>query len=373
MRGSPVQDPAEPVASVNVSDSTASRKPGRKTRLVLLIAVTLCLLIVGLLLWPRTNPGGGTADSRTHEHAATPSTVTSAAPDQGTGQEPGRPAEPEPVGLNDAEVAEFVTELPAVSPGVTTQASVTMPDGQERRYLYSTPPDVDPEEPLPVLLALGGWNDPPENFLDYADFDVSAAGSEAVVVYPAGVAGAWAGAPYSETSEAADISFLRAVVSQLDTAVPVDRERIYSVGMSNGGGMALELACHAPDFVAGVSVVSGAFYEGIDEDCMGAAVPTQIIHGTDDELLDYEGGTLHETPYLGVADTFRTVAERNGCSPEATDTTPLGDNSDQLTMTDCAADTEHIRVNGGFHDWYQDPDTPAETWRFLSAQKQSQH
>lgn len=373
MRVSPVQASAKPVASVNVSDSTASRTPGRKTRLVLLTAVILGLLLVGLLLWPRTNPGGGTADSRTHDQVATSSVAVSAAPGEGAGQQQSRPADPEPVGLNDAQVVEFVPELPAVEPGVTTQATLTMPDEQERRYLYSVPPNIDPEEPRPVLLALGGWNDPPENFLDYADFDVSAAGSEAVVVYPAGVTDAWAGAPYSQTSEAADISFLRAVVAQLDTVVPVDRERIYAVGMSNGGGMALELACHAPDFVAGVSAVSGAFYEGIDEDCVSAAVPTQIIHGTDDELLDYEGGTLHDTPYLGVAETFRTVAERNNCSPDDAGTAPLGDNADQLTMTDCAADTEHIRVNGGFHDWYLDPDTPVETWRFLSAQKQSQY
>lgn len=340
---------------------------------MLLTAVVLGLLLAGLLLWPRTSPGGGTADSRTHDPAAGPSTVLSAAPEQGVGQEPSRPAEPEPVGLSDAQVAEFVPELPALALGVTNQATLTMPDGQERRYLYSMPAGMDPEEPLPVLLALGGWNDPPENFLDYANFDITAAGSEAVVVYPAGVTDAWAGAPYSQTSEAADISFLRAVVAQLDTATPVDRDRIYAVGMSNGGGMALELACHAPDFVAGVSAVSGAFYEGIDQDCQSAAVPTQIIHGTDDELLDYEGGTLHDTPYLGVAETVRSVAERNGCSPDDAETAPLGDNADQLTMSDCAADTEHIRVNGGFHDWYQDPDTPVETWRFLSAQNQSQY
>lgn len=368
MRFLAVQEPAEPVASVNVSHSTASRTPGQRTRLVL-IAVAMVLLLIGLLLWSRAGAGGGTADSRPHDHVAAASTTNSVVPDEGAGQEIPRPAEPEPVGLSDAQVAEFVPALPAAAPGVTNQATLTMPDGQERRYLYSTPTNAAPEQPLPVLLALGGWNDPPENFLDYADFDVSAAGREAVVVYPAGVTDAWAGAPYSQTSEAADISFLRAVVAQLDTAVPVDRERIYAVGMSNGGGMALELACHAPDFVAGVSAVSGAFYEGIDEDCVPAAVPTQVIHGIEDELLDYEGGTLHDTPYLGVAEIFRTVAARNDCTPEVTETAPLGDNADQLIMTDCAADTEHIRVNGGFHDWYRDPDTPAETWRFLSAQK----
>lgn len=338
--------------------------------MVLLITVVLALLVVAFLIWPPAEPGSSAADGGIPGQAPAPSAmlgetdpspIRSAAPEE--------TSEPEPVGLTDAEVTEFVPELPAAAAGTTTGAAIEMPDGQQRRYLYSTPANSNPEDPLPVLLAMGGWNDPPENFLDYADFDASAAGGEAVVVYPAGVAGAWAGAPYSQTSEADDISFLRAIVAQLETTLPIDRERIYAVGMSNGGGMALELACHAPDLVAGVSAVSGAFYEGIDEGCPAAPVATQIIHGTEDELLNYTGGTLHDTPYLGVEEVFRGVAERNGCAPETAEATPLGDNSDRLVLGDCAADTQHIRVNGGFHDWYLDPSTPDETWEFLSAQR----
>lgn len=276
---------------------------------------------------------------------------------------------PEPVGMSDEEVAGFVPELPAAQPGVTNSVALTMPDGRERRYLYSTPPSHNPAEPVPVLLAMGGWTDTPENFLDYSGFSTSAAAEEAVVVYPAGVNDAWAGAPYSTTTAAEDISFLRAVVAQLETALPVDRERIYAVGMSNGGGMALELACHAPDFVAGIAAVSATFYEGVDRGCVPAPVATQIMHGTDDELLNYDGGILHDTPYLSVTEMVRTVAARNGCAEQSPESVPLGANADRLTWRGCAAATQHVRVNGGFHDWFLDPDTPDETWEFLSSQR----
>lgn len=295
---------------------------------------------------------------------------TTAVPERGltATSDPSEPPAPSTVGLSDAELAEFVPALESASPGSTDRITLTMPDGQERRYLYSTPDTVTPEEPLPVLLAMGGWTDPPENFLSYAGFD-AAAGHEAVVVYPAGVANAWAGAPYSETTEEEDISFLRAIIAQLETALPVDRERIYAAGMSNGGGMALELACHAPDLVAGVSAVSAALYEEIDDGCQSAPVATQIMHGTEDELLNYNGGILHDTPYLPVVDMVRQLAQRNGCTPDATDSTPVGDNADRLVLWDCTVPTEHIRVNGGFHDWYIDPSTPDEAWAFLSAQR----
>lgn len=330
------------------------------------VAMLICAIVATAAL--RGDDAGGTGPR--HDAASTPAARVSpeTTPDPTPSESAERTAPPT-VGLSDAAVAEFVPALHPATPGATEMVTLTMPDGQQRRYLYSTPANSNPEDPLPVLLAMGGWNDPPENFLDYADFDASAAGGEAVVVYPAGVAGAWAGAPYSQTSEADDISFLRAIVAQLETTLPIDRERIYAVGMSNGGGMALELACHAPDLVAGVSAVSGAFYEGIDEGCPAAPVATQIIHGTEDELLNYTGGTLHDTPYLGVEEVFRGVAERNGCAPETAEATPLGDNSDRLVLGDCAADTQHIRVNGGFHDWYLDPSTPDETWEFLSAQR----
>lgn len=280
---------------------------------------------------------------------------------------PAEPA-PEPVGLSDDEVAAFVPPLETAGPGQLSSVSLTMPDGQERRYLYSTPHALAPEEPAPVLFALGGWTDPPENFLRYAGFDTSRAAAEAVVVYPAGVADAWAGAPYAQTDTAEDVSFLRAIVAQLATARPVDRERVYAVGMSNGGGLTLDLACHAEDLVAGVAAVSGAFYEGTGTDCGPGEVATQIIHGTRDELLHYDGGVLHDTPYQPVPEVVTRVAERNGCADLPPETVPLGDNADRITFTGCVAETEHIRVNGGFHDWYIDPATPEGTWDFLSRQ-----
>lgn len=275
---------------------------------------------------------------------------------------------PATVGMSRDEVADFVPEPEPAVPGALNSVNLTMPDGQERRYLYSVPGESDPQEPLPVLLALGGWTDPPENFRDYAGFSGTAA-NEAVVVYPAGVADAWAGAPYSETSVAEDASFLRAVVAQLATVLPVDHERIYAVGMSNGGGMALELACQAPDLVAGVSAVSAAFYEGLDEGCHQAPVATQIIHGTEDELLHYDGGVLHDVPYLGVREMMQHQMMQNDCSEEPAETTAVGDNAARLVARDCEVPTEHIRVNGGFHDWFIDPDTPEVTWEFLSAQR----
>ena len=55
-----------------------------------------------------------------------------------------------------------------------------------------------------------------------------------------------------------DVAFLTLLVADVAKAYAVDPNRVYAAGHSNGGIMALRLACEASDVFAAVGVQSSA-------------------------------------------------------------------------------------------------------------------
>ncbi len=56
--------------------------------------------------------------------------------------------------------------------------------------------------------------------------------------------------------EGFDVTYVRMILSQLEAELPIDRSRIYATGLSQGGGMAFQLALEAPDLVAAIAPVA---------------------------------------------------------------------------------------------------------------------
>lgn len=252
-------------------------------------------------------------------------------------------------------------------PGEAVNVEFTLPNGHKRRAIVSVTKNYNPAHPAPVLFGFGGWHDSPENFRNYSRFSNTGAANEAIVVYPAGVEYAWEGAPYSVTPRGGDVAFARQIVNELDAHFNVDRKRIYAAGMSNGGGFAVNFACQAPDFVAGVVSVSGAFYNPVIENCAPGPVPTFIIHGAHDKLTHFDGGQLHRAPYHSAPVVADSVAKRNLCAPRPVVEEKPG-NVTQFGYPGCAKETVFWRINDQGHNWYFTPDVANEVWNFLARQ-----
>ena len=82
-----------------------------------------------------------------------------------------------------------------------------------------------------------------------------------MIVYPNSVGTHWNAVPQSEQPPDGsnrrgvdDVGFLRALVASLGQRYPLDPERIFVAGFSNGGRMTLRLACEAPDVYRGFVV-----------------------------------------------------------------------------------------------------------------------
>ncbi len=262
--------------------------------------------------------------------------------------------------------------MPAATPGNPTLVDFTMPNGQVRNAIVSVTSNYDPAKPLPVLFAFGGWGDSPENFRNYARLGTTPAAREAIVVYPRAIQNAWEGAPYAVTQRGGDVEFVRLIVEELGAHFNIDRNRIYAMGMSNGGGFAVNLACQAPDLLAGVASISGAFYNPVNEGCAplppeAAGVPTFILHGAADNLTRFDGGLLHNAPYLPVPVLHRSIADRNKCGPERIDRA-LRNTLTETTFANCAEETILWRAESLGHDWWYDPDVANAAWSFLARQ-----
>ena len=106
-----------------------------------------------------------------------------------------------------------------------------------------------------------------------------------------------------------DVGYLVDVVHAVEAAVPVDLTRVYVVGFSNGGMMALRAICSAPEVFAAAGSVSGPF---LGTTCEKAV--WRHIAAAPDPIVPTGGGVSPGAPALGV------VRDWCGCNWPATTT-----------------------------------------------------
>lgn len=240
------------------------------------------------------------------------------------------------------------TPARAAAPGTT---SVTLTSaGVARRYLLHIPPGYDGATAVPVVLALHPYAANAQLMLyitrlpDMAD----RAGFIVVAADATGAPQLW----NIEKSPGApdDVAFLRDVIARIDSDLCIDRERTYAAGYSNGGGMALRLACQMPERIAAVGVVASQYVS-----CDGTAALV-AFHGTADPILPFAGGPRPDAPGLDLLPVRRAVSEwarQVGCDGLAQITVPSSE-VELSTYQRCRLGTGEVllyTVIGGGHSW----------------------
>ena len=193
-----------------------------------------------------------------------------------------------------------------------------------------------------------------------------------LAVFPEALDGTWNDGRAAARDTADDIAFLRAVVDWLVENEGADRARVYATGISNGGAMAHNLACNAPDLVAGIAPVAANFSDTLYAACKPvAAIPVVMFSGTEDPLMLYDGGRPNlNLPGRGrggsgggaggenlvpAETTIRFWADTAGCgSATATDLPDSAEDGTTVTRLDYACGTVPVsffRIEGGGHTW----------------------
>lgn len=213
---------------------------------------------------------------------------------------------------------------------------------------------------LPLVIDLHGFTSSSAEQERLTSMQELAAAEGFVVAQPQGRGGIlafWDVSPFSE-----DLPFIRALIDDAAERVGIDRDRVYAVGMSNGGGLANRLACSASDVITAIGPVAGA-YSFANECEPERPVPVIAFHGTDDRVVPYGGGLL--TPPVG--EWIQGWADRNGCSGSTVE--QFTDDVVQERWEGCDADVVLYTVQGGAHGWpgTGDPERADSTTATVSA------
>jgi polyhydroxybutyrate depolymerase len=263
---------------------------------------------------------------------------------------------------------------PNSGPGASHAVCQLTGQWRGRQYLLHVPgPTTEAADPRPLLIQLHGRGIDAARFDLWTGFSAMADEGGFVLAMPQAVGEIWndgrQGAP---TSEVDDVCFIGAVIEDASSRSPIDRARVYLVGMSNGSAMAGRFACERPDLIAGIGQVAGTVSASVAERARPALpVPVISFHGTADRLAPYLGGRpggisrlvmiRHPAgPSVGVDEWAAFWRSVNGVGPSCEIETLGADVSIQRWRgSNPPGDLDFYRIEGGGHTW---PGASARVW-----------
>ena len=177
-----------------------------------------------------------------------------------------------------------------------------------------------------------------------------------VIVYPDAINGKWDLADDSHR----DVQAIRDLIKKLVDERISDRKKIYLLGVTTGGILAMKTACENSDMVAGVGVLLVTMPPTLAASCKPSTpVPFFLLAGTADPLVPFAGGAAnlreYKQPVASVEATLAPFLTAAGCSEKLSTTSfPDKDPNDGSrvfldTFNNCKAPVELVRVEGGGH------------------------
>jgi polyhydroxybutyrate depolymerase len=258
-------------------------------------------------------------------------------------------------------------------------------DGIVRTYKLYVPALYSGNVPVPLLLNFHGYTSNSNEQMFYGDFRNIADTANFLVVHPQGTLDntntthfnvGWGG------STVDDVGFTEALIDSLSDAYSIDQNRIYAVGMSNGGFMSFQLACDLSAKIAAVGSVTGSMTPSTLGNCNAShPMPIIQIHGTTDGTVPYNGSAGWTASVTNILNHWATF---NNCSPvPAVVNVPNTNTIDGSTVekytyengVNCS-EVVHFKVTNGQHTWpgsifnfagtNYDINASVEIWNFIS-------
>jgi polyhydroxybutyrate depolymerase len=237
--------------------------------------------------------------------------------------------------------------------------------------IYSPPLKPSHSDKRPLLFVLHGGGGTNRGMLRLTNrrFNELADRDGFFVVYPQGIDKSWNDGRPDKISGAHrkgidDVGFFRALIEYLVNEYPIDSDRIFVTGISNGGLMSFRLGCGLPEKIRAIAPVTAQIPSAIEPLCRSeSAVSLAVFNGTEDPLVPYSGGQItvlrrERGEVLSTDETIRIWRKKNRCTPEAR-TTQLADIASdgtrvtRIEYTQCAAASKVVlyRIEGGGHAW----------------------
>jgi polyhydroxybutyrate depolymerase len=210
--------------------------------------------------------------------------------------------------------------------------------GRERSYVVRVPSSLraKPSQPVALVVVLHGGGGNAENSENMTQFTSAGERHGFIVVYPDGTGGVagrlltWNGkhcCASAMRNDVDDVGFIDAMLDDLATRYPIDADRVYVSGMSNGAIMSHRVGAELSDRIAAIAPVVGAVFG--DEKLPTSPVSAFIVNGALDKSVPPAGGTSggradewDGTPMLPSTEQAAFWARSNGCdnAPVVTET-----------------------------------------------------
>jgi polyhydroxybutyrate depolymerase len=215
-----------------------------------------------------------------------------------------------------------VPALPGIYGGLKLEHN-----GIVRNYRLNIPAGYSSNNPAPLMLALHGHNQTADEFAGNQPSLADYANARGVVlVFPDATKSergtGWNITDPTPENPVDDVSFLLALIDELDAALHIDRKRVYAGGFSNGGHLCHFLGARTTNVFAALAAV-GAGIAGeqgtgilVYTDPPTEPLPVLIVNATNDCKRPFWGG-LNEDGAL-QAPAFDAVSHwtnANLCAP----------------------------------------------------------
>ena len=252
-----------------------------------------------------------------------------------------------------AVAAQTVLAHPALAVTVKLRIDV----GGQRRSAVIVEPERLKRVPRTTIIVLhGGNNGTGKRIQASLGLDEYVRSAGIALVYPDAFEGRW-----NITGENGpdDPAFLRALAARLVADGVADRRRIFLIGVSNGGMLALRVACQSGDFLAGVGALIAGLPASLQAGCKPPPMSLLLLSGTADPLVPYQGGTTNLVNFkediVSTEATLGLFATADGCAAqrnvhELPDRDPTDGSRVIIERPNgCKHLVEFVRVEGGGH------------------------
>lgn len=217
-------------------------------------------------------------------------------------------------------------------------------------------PDPLPTTPMPVAIMLHYDGGTPLLMANLTSAGRLAASMGFLVLLPNAINYHWNDDPGDPTQPSDDVGFLNSLAKTFSSQYSIDSKRVSVMGYSNGGFMALRMACQSADTIASAVVVAGLLRTTLLNACQPSRpLPVMLALGTADPVVDYDGyGTVLGAPgamvfWAGLSSCNLARVQNTALPVSVNDGTSV--NLQKTQRCSSYGEVDLYTVNGGGHTW----------------------
>lgn len=238
-----------------------------------------------------------------------------------------------------------------------------------RTYMTHLPAGYDPNAVYPMVLGFHGGQQASTSAQGWSVFAYQSRLSEKadsagfIMVYPEGVVfnqnRSWnAGncCPPAMNQQVDDVGFINQLLDTLFNTFPIDSNRVYATGSSNGGMLCYRLACEMSHRLAAIATNACThMYHPCNPQ---NSIPIISFHSQQDPIVPYDGGLGGAPPLTSILfpsqdSTLQVWAQKNNCLTR--DTLINGHDTSysfiKIHNCICQAEMHHYATSDGSHSW----------------------